>query len=886
MKTKFLIMLATPLLLAGCSSSLDVNASPIENDQGNVNIIDASNPNDRGNKNVDPLVQLEMPGNVQYNELTNVISWDMVDNASGYQVLINTKAHVVYDLAFLVEFAFEQDFYFKVKALGDMESYTDSEYYISGKMHYTFPVEEPLDPADSVDVDHLKGGNKSYKVSNELDENGHSLLVDSFKIRKYDYFFYKVGTIHDVPLQTNATPWRYSGSDGILTKEFATTKTQTEMVSEQVIDASETCTTTNDFEQVQSGESFGFGLEGKADGGFGFNVNSSIEWSFLNVSSINSKTSFSTSVTRAVEYTLSESQTTTYQFSPDYSEDGYYRYVLMGDIDVFVCEVYSRSDNSLMTSTKYPVIAATSLELEYSPNRYFSRTVYEDIDFIKDENAEYVSPTKDLSEQYLAYIDQQVSGSEVSFFEGFLRIDLSKAQSTGTIESITYGGYDYYKNGVLTINPLINGKPIYEVQIIGSKVDKDGFASKTINNLAIYFPVAEWNVVPTITLKDISFVTGLERPTLDVTNLVNAEIYIEGDVTISGSNTKQTSVIKGKDITINGDTNASLTVNQSFTASINDVSCISANTLTINGLILNAKSANGQNGANGTSYDVNAKECSPRNGGTGADGIKGGHIFTSDKLIINNSKLELTTGNGGNAGKGGNGEGSSSGVKLHVGGTGGKGGNGANAGTALNIKDGLSLNNSLIKVTLGNGGNSGQGGLGGNGQYYAVGCVGQGGKGGASGNGGNSGTFLEVKEGLEIHTNNYQIIVNPGKGGNASNGGNAGKTDNNWFCKVAGSDGGNAGKGGNCLIGGENILTIYVNGNMVSGQGGQGGNSSYGNTKSLDGTSGSGNASGSVIYKDLNISNKGSAGIKGNNKCGGLGGNSVTVEFIEGIPQI
>ena len=73
---------------------------------------------------------------------------------------------------------------------------------------------------------------------------------------------------------------------------------------------------------------------------------------------------------------------------------------------------------------------------------------------------------------------------------------------------------------------------------------------------------------------------------------------------------------------------------------------------------------------------------------------------------------------------------------------------------------------------------------------------------------------------------------------------------------------------------------------MVSGKGGQGGNSSYGNTKDLDGTSGSGSASGSVIYKDLNISNKGSSGTKGNNKSGGLGGNAVTVEFIEGIPQI
>ncbi len=104
-----------------------------EDDQNNNNNQDDNNEN---NNDKEELIPLSTPKKVSYDEESHKITWDYVDNAYKYEVVINSKKYETYDLAFEVEFTAEQEFVYKVRAIGDGIEYSSSDYSELAKANY------------------------------------------------------------------------------------------------------------------------------------------------------------------------------------------------------------------------------------------------------------------------------------------------------------------------------------------------------------------------------------------------------------------------------------------------------------------------------------------------------------------------------------------------------------------------------------------------------------------------------------------------------------------------------------------------------------------------------------------------------------------------------
>lgn len=718
-------------------------------------------------------------------------------------------------------------------------------------------------------TDQLQGGINSYSVKSANDENGITPLVDSFNIKRFNYYVYKVGTIYDVPLQTENEAWGYEATSK-LTKSFSTTIAEEEVIEHQVVDATENCTITNEYEMALSGINVSIGAEVGGE-----SVSAGMEFAFNNVKSISATGSFSETVTNTVKYSKSYTQSTTYEFSPETSKKGFYRYVLLGDVDVFLVEVLDKYTNEVQLVTGYPVITGCAYCLEYSQTKSFKQTNDDYLEFKKSEN-ENLTIKNDYNEDYSNYIDEYLNDDIVDYFAGVLRFNMTKYQKTGSItENINYSGYN---NGELIITPLYNNMPIYEVQFIGSTYDENGIETLPINNLTIRFLDGNWKVVPDVVIKDLKYKSSLGDSALDFSAFSNLNLYIEGECSIESLSSKQSSVINGNNINIYGDKSSLELIASNGVDSSKGNNCINCNDLKIESLNLTALAGNGTNGVNGKSYNVKDAVENANSGGAGTDGSDGGDTILCTNLYIDSSILNLTSGSGGNGGNGGNGQGASSGLVLHISGSGGNGGNGGNSGNCINVKENCQILNSSLNFQIGTGGTGGNGGQGGNGEYAAVSCVGQGGKGGNGGKGGDTGEFIFTENSL-IDINNVDINIALGTAGNGGNGGNAGSTKNNAFCTVAGNNGGNGGNGGNIIINHEELFnTITFVNDLQSGKGGNGGMSSSGKIDSnIEGTSGSGGNSGCINVYDFEKYNEGSNGSKGISANGGKGGSSVIV---------
>lgn len=119
-----LIILATVLMLSSCKLKLpNFPTTGSESEEG----------------------KLATPQNVSFNEDTNEVSWEGVENATGYLLWVNGNTYEIGagDLSKKIVL-FEEKNEFKVKAIGDGEEFTDSNWSLSLVYTMTVQAEESL----------------------------------------------------------------------------------------------------------------------------------------------------------------------------------------------------------------------------------------------------------------------------------------------------------------------------------------------------------------------------------------------------------------------------------------------------------------------------------------------------------------------------------------------------------------------------------------------------------------------------------------------------------------------------------------------------------------------------------------------------------------------
>lgn len=187
----------------------------------------------------------------------------------------------------------------------------------------------------------------------------------SFYDNDYYYYVFYLGMIDHVPLQNTAPTYQYSGTP--FTKEVTCTSTNSSTVSKMVSNASSKCVNM----------SFNSNVKGKL-GVIEAGLSASISHS--------EQTSATQSYTEAETYSKTVQDKTVFSFNKD-SAHGYYRYILLGDVNVFGVAAKKISDGSFEYFT-YEVVASQYYSLDYSPTSTFGDNNYGSLDF-------------DVSESYL-----------------------------------------------------------------------------------------------------------------------------------------------------------------------------------------------------------------------------------------------------------------------------------------------------------------------------------------------------------------------------------------------------------------------------------------------------------------------------------------------------
>ncbi len=258
--------------------------------------------------------------------------------------------------------------------------------------------------------------NTSYtaKKSTEINILRYKPQYSFYDEDSYYYVFY-LGYVIDVPLQSNVEVYRYSGND--YSKELTTSVTESQMLS-QSLSLVETNCVTYGVEGGISGTLGGELLGAKLDAG----ITSSISNSY--------SLSRSKTYTNAITYSETQSNTTKFVFTKD-AKEGYYRYILLGEVDVFGILVKNIETGEYYTDT-YEVIASQYFDLQYSASSRFDDSKNGTLDFSlsKEEIQNLQQPTTPLPPfpPQQTYYDSgyEVKKIDASYEYTYDEIDLSQ----------------------------------------------------------------------------------------------------------------------------------------------------------------------------------------------------------------------------------------------------------------------------------------------------------------------------------------------------------------------------------------------------------------------------------------------------------------------------
>lgn len=117
-------------------------------------------------------VTLEAPHGFDFNEETQTLSWEKIEGAIGYSVLVGDKEKTTKSNSFIVEITERGEYQIKVKALGDGRSVKDSVYAV-----YTYEKEE----SESGLRYELYNNNTEYRLVSLGSASGDVVMEETFR---------------------------------------------------------------------------------------------------------------------------------------------------------------------------------------------------------------------------------------------------------------------------------------------------------------------------------------------------------------------------------------------------------------------------------------------------------------------------------------------------------------------------------------------------------------------------------------------------------------------------------------------------------------------------------------------------------------------------------
>ena len=617
-------------------------------------------------------------------------------------------------------------------------------------------------------------------VAKPVDKNNTRYeLATSFKDEDFYYYVYYLGRIEKIPLQTDSevTVQQHTGVPFSYT--FSSTSTTASSIETQIAEANEECSNWQDELSREMSLSFGVTIGPKdvmqASIGATFSAGYQHAWGGETTTSIEN------TITEAQEYSEEYSKEITISFD-DNLEHGFYRYILMGDIDVFATIIYDVEEDVYYCENTNSIVSRY-YSLDYSENSEFLSASNQNLPFDYPDLSKLAEPTLDFTPE-ITPEDPVISYNSAA---KSLVVNLTSYQGTGTItveDTLENKWFkEHFKDNVLNIPPKYNSQEIKKVKIVGSylKEDEDGYAiNASISNFSIRLD-EEIDHDLKIVLQNVAFSSPTDRPALDFTGISDYKVKL---------------MFKGENKIESNGAQSALQANNLEMKAMKDSAEIE---------IFGATNQNGRNGGNAItctdltilSGDVTIKGGDGGNATTvGGNGFDGGTAIVVDNLLVGGTgKLTATGGNGGNGNAGENGANGSGNDKPGAGG--GNGGNGGIGASAIKCTSIVVSGKSSVQLTAGNGGNGGNGGRGGNGtkdHYPFSAHKGTGGNGGAGGNGGKVSSPLEITTSI-IPSGINCIEGTAGLGGNGGNGGDGGKGASGGSAGGAGGAGGWSGDG-------------------------------------------------------------------------------------------
>lgn len=193
--------------------------------------------------------------------------------------------------------------------------------------------------------------NSASQMSNKRFDARYSFYDDDC-----EYYIFYLGYVSHVPLQSDVAVYEFNGSK--YEKELSTTETNRTQVTEML----STMETKSVSLEVNASSELSSSLKIE-----GVGSESVLEYGFK-LSQTRSVTS-SQSIEKTVEYSKQTSETTKFAFDESW-EKGFYRYILLGDVDVFGVLVRDIKSGECYTYT-YDVIASQYYSLDYSKSALF-----------------------------------------------------------------------------------------------------------------------------------------------------------------------------------------------------------------------------------------------------------------------------------------------------------------------------------------------------------------------------------------------------------------------------------------------------------------------------------------------------------------------------------
>lgn len=220
-------------------------------------------------------------------------------------------------------------------------------------------------------------------------EANYADTVVSFFDDKYNYWIFDMGYLIDVPLEEAYSYYKYNG--GNIEYKFSTARTNAQSLknlTEKISSKSSNWTTT-DTHEVGIGVKFGEKDVWEVSIGLGYTHSNS------NSSSIVS--TWSESFEKCESYTETQENSVVISFD-DNCEKGYYRYVLLGVVNVYAAVIQDRTTQEYYANT-YTEIKAYGYSLDFDKDSplfddYDDKSLEFDLSLVGDltQPTEYVSP--------------------------------------------------------------------------------------------------------------------------------------------------------------------------------------------------------------------------------------------------------------------------------------------------------------------------------------------------------------------------------------------------------------------------------------------------------------------------------------------------------------